>query len=181
LLRPGRLSSFLEFIDHLKPLKPSAQEEPSNQSVSESEIVPSNCSLEHICYQGEACVPINGQITSKYGFRTSPISGDKEFHNGIDIASDENVPIVCIDEGIVEKSEFDDISGNYLTVCHNNSFTSVYAHCNTLLANQGDKVSKGQTIATVGNTGNSTGPHLHFGLKKDGIYINPSATFPEYS
>lgn len=175
------LSYFLEFIDNLKPIKPSNQEESSDENVSESEIVPSNCSLEYICYQGEACAPLEGQITSKYGFRSSPTSGETEFHNGIDIAADENVPIVCIDDGTVEKSEFDDISGNYLTISHNNGFSSVYAHCNKLLVNQGEMVSKGQTIATVGSTGNSTGPHLHFGLKKDGIYIDPLATFSEYA
>lgn len=175
------LSSFLEFIDNLKPIQPSNPEESSDQSISESEIVPSNCSLEYICYQGEACLPLEGQITSKYGVRSSPTSGEMEFHNGIDIAADEKVPIVCIDDGTVEKSEFDDISGNYLTISHNNGFSSVYAHCNELLVNQGEIVAKGQTIATVGSTGNSTGPHLHFGLKKDDIYINPSATFSEYT
>lgn len=175
------ISSFLEFIDNLKPIKPSNQEESYDENVSESEIVPSNCSLEYISYQGEACLPIDGQITSKYGFRTSPTSGEMEFHNGIDIAADENAPIVCIDDGTVEKSEFDDISGNYLTISHNNGFSSVYAHCSELLVNQGESVYKGQTIATVGSTGNSTGFHLHFGLKKDGIYIDPSATFSEYA
>lgn len=178
-------SKISEFFGNLKPLKAQNQEETSGTSEAAQEdpngaAVPSNCSLEEVVYDGDATLPLEGTVTSGYGFRESPVSGELEFHNGVDIAAVEGTPIVSMDDGTVEKAEFDESYGNYLLISNANGFSSVYAHCCELLVSQGEQVDKGQTIATVGSTGSATGSHLHFGMKKDGMYINPAGTFSEY-
>lgn len=175
-----------EFFGNLKPLNTQSQERTSAETSEDAHndvnnaTVPSNCSLEEIVYERDATLPLEGTVTSGYGFRESPVSDELEFHNGVDVAAVEGAPIVSMDDGTVEKAEFDESYGNYLLISNANGFSSVYAHCCELLIDSGEMVNKGQIIATVGSTGSATGSHLHFGIKKDGMYINPAGTFSEY-
>ncbi len=118
-------------------------------------------------------VPIKGPITSPFGERIHPIKGSKSFHSGIDIGASLGTPIRASRDGTVK---FAGSSGWYgLTVIldHGNGFTTTYAHCLSFDVSQGQKVRKGQTIARVGSTGVSTGPHLHFEIRMNGKAANP--------
>ena len=117
---------------------------------------------------------MKGWVTSKYGYRISPFSNEKEFHNGIDIAAPEGEPIHAADSGTVVKVEFSaEGYGHYMILQHKNNFQTLYAKCEKILAEEGQAVKSGDIIATYGNSGRSTGPHLHFALRKDGEPIDP--------
>jgi len=118
--------------------------------------------------------PMKGWVTSKYGYRISPFSNEKEFHNGIDIAASNGEPIYAADSGIVKEVEFSpDGYGHYIILQHKNNFQTLYAKCEKILAKEGQVVKSGDIIATCGSSGISTGPHLHFELRKDGKPIDP--------
>lgn len=118
--------------------------------------------------------PVNGRIASKYGNRKDPITGENEFHNGIDIAASTGTIVKSPYNGTVKSIYSNSTGGNQLIVTHTNGFTTGYAHLSNYLVKQGETVKKGQPIALVGETGRVTGPHLHFTLKNpSGSYIDP--------
>ena len=117
-------------------------------------------------------IPLNGTITSEFGQRESTIGGMTTDHKGIDIAAESGTNIKSAMSGTVivagENSEY----GKFIKI-ENKSVMTVYAHCKELKVKVGDKIKLGQTIATVGSTGNSTGPHLHFEIRFENRFINP--------
>jgi len=115
----------------------------------------------------------NGKITSKFGYRISPITKKYSLHSGLDIASPENSEIYSVYDGVVLVADENDVRGKYIVIEHSDCIVTTYNHCNELLVESGDKVKKGDTIALVGSTGWSTGPHLHFEIKLNDKYINP--------
>lgn len=118
-------------------------------------------------------LPADGTLTSHFGSRLSPITGQPGFHYGLDIAANEGVKIGAFADGIVR--EIGESSyGNYVIVDHEDGFTTLYAHCSSISAGVGDKVKCGEEIARVGQTGNATGPHLHLELWKDGAALDPA-------
>lgn len=118
--------------------------------------------------------PVQGKITSPYGNRIHPISGVQKFHNGIDIGVSTGTPIIAPAPGTVTKKYTDSLGGNSLVIKHDNGFSTGYAHLSAWEVEIGDKVHQGQTIAKSGNTGNSTGPHLHLTMRdQNGGYVNP--------
>ena len=112
-------------------------------------------------------------ITSKFGYRISPITNKYSLHTGFDIAAPENTRIYSAYSGIVEKSEYHEINGNYIVIKHSDTLKTTYNHCNKLLVKEGETVRKGDVIALVGQTGYATGNHLHFEVLLNGKYINP--------
>ncbi|WP_461613530.1 M23 family metallopeptidase [Clostridium sp. Marseille-QA1073] len=112
-------------------------------------------------------VPANGVITSYFGERWGTI------HKGLDIAANENTPIKAAFNGKVTFSGVLNGYGNVIILSHDNDVETLYAHCNKLYANEGESISKGQHIADIGNTGNSTGPHLHFEIRVNGEAVDP--------
>lgn len=112
--------------------------------------------------------PARGRLTSPYGMRWG------KMHQGIDIANSIGTPITAADGGRVSFSGRNGAYGNLVIIDHENGYQTYYAHANKLLVKKGERVYKGQKIATVGNTGRSTGPHLHFEVRKNGKAINPS-------
>lgn len=114
-----------------------------------------------------------GNITSKFGYRVSPITNEYSLHSGLDIATRENTEIHSAYDGIVVKSEYHEINGNYIVIKHSDTLKTTYNHCNKLLIKEGEKVKKGDVIALVGATGYATGNHLHFEVLLNGKYINP--------
>ena len=116
--------------------------------------------------------PIEGIITSRFGTRTSEITNVSGFHTGTDIAAIKGTIVNASMEGIVDSVSMERNYGNHLKIRSNN-VTTLYAHCQEILVKEGQIVSQGQSIATVGSTGNSTGPHLHFEIRIDDRYVNP--------
>jgi murein DD-endopeptidase MepM/ murein hydrolase activator NlpD len=96
-------------------------------------------------------------------------------HPGIDIAASQGTPVRCALDGVVEAAGWDDIYGNLIEVKHNDSLSTVYGHNEKVLVKEGEYVTRGQVIATVGNTGRSTAPHLHFEVLENGKAVDPEA------
>ncbi len=148
--------------------------------VSETAVsTPTDATLQTVAYPEQLTPPIEGKLTSAYGFRAYPLNGEADFHKGIDIAADEGTKIKAAIGGTVETASYSDSYGNYLTIQNDHGFTTWYAHCKKLLVSEGDKVKQGKKIALVGSTGDSTGAHLHFAMQKDGIWVNPLDSFSE--
>ena len=118
--------------------------------------------------------PSSGRITSKFGARTSPTKGASSNHQGIDIGAPTGNNIVAAAGGTVVVSTYSYSAGNYVMLNHGGGVYTVYMHASKLLCKVGDTVKQGQVIAKVGSTGYSTGPHLHFGIRVNGTYVNPS-------
>ncbi|MBQ7102558.1 MAG: peptidoglycan DD-metalloendopeptidase family protein [Anaerotignum sp.] len=118
-------------------------------------------------------VPASSRISSEYGYRTSPISGKKEFHNGLDIPAPYGSAIVATEAGTVTYSGWMNGYGYTIIIDHGSGITSLYGHNSSLVVKKGAKVSKGQTIAKCGSTGWSTGNHCHFTISKGGSAVNP--------
>lgn len=110
------------------------------------------------------CKPVsNGVITSEFGERTDPFNSNScNVHYGIDIGAEKGSEIYAAFSGVIEVAENNDSYGNYILIDHGEDVKTLYAHCNQLLKSEGDKVAKGEKIALVGCTGQSTGDHLHF-------------------
>ncbi len=118
--------------------------------------------------------PSSGRITSGFGGRSSPTAGASSNHQGIDIGAPTGTDIVAAAAGEVVVSTYSYSAGNYVMVSHGGGVYTVYMHASKLLVSAGDSVKQGQVIAKVGSTGYSTGPHLHFGVRVNGTYVNPS-------
>lgn len=117
--------------------------------------------------------PSSGRITSAFGGRSSPTEGASSNHQGVDIGAASGTDIVAAASGTVVISTYSYSAGNYIMINHGGGVYTVYMHCSSLLASEGQQVVQGQTIAKVGSTGYSTGPHLHFGIRAGGSYVNP--------
>lgn len=118
--------------------------------------------------------PASSRITSEFGSRTSPTAGASSNHQGIDIGAASGSGILAAASGTVVIATYSYSAGNYIMINHGGGVYTVYMHCSQLLASEGQDVIQGQTIAKVGSTGYSTGPHLHFGIRANGQYVNPS-------
>ena len=114
-----------------------------------------------------------GWMSSAYGYRTDPFSGKRAWHAGVDFAGKEDSDIIAVASGVVTYSGDRYGYGNLVEVNHGGGFTTRYAHCKELKAKVGDIVDKGQVLASMGSTGRSTGPHVHYEVRKNGKVINP--------
>jgi murein DD-endopeptidase MepM/ murein hydrolase activator NlpD len=117
--------------------------------------------------------PTNGWISSDFGYRISPFTGRREFHNGLDIATKEGTPIIAPGDGVVTFADKKWLMGNMLTIDHGHGMITQYGHIKELIAKKGDRVKRGEVIALVGNTGRSTGPHVHYIVRLNGVPVNP--------
>ncbi|MBQ8504034.1 MAG: M23 family metallopeptidase [Clostridia bacterium] len=115
----------------------------------------------------------NGRYTSYFGYRTNPITGEWSFHTGLDIAAAQGTKIRSALSGTVTTVGEDSRAGKYIIVTHSQGFQTFYCHCSEILAEEGMNLNKGETVALVGSTGWSTGPHLHFEVRRNGIRLNP--------
>ena len=115
-----------------------------------------------------------GYVTSGYGSRTDPFSGKKKSHRGVDFAGKTGTDVIAVAAGVVIKSERNRGYGNVLELRHPDGYITRYAHNKQNLVKEGELVEKGQTIALLGSTGRSSGPHVHFEVKKNGNVVNPS-------
>lgn len=117
--------------------------------------------------------PASRRITSPFGYRIHPTLGYNKLHNGTDIGAPTGTQIVAAGSGTVIAAAYNSSMGNYVMIDHGSGIVTIYMHCSALATSSGSNVSAGQTIAYVGSTGRSTGPHLHFGMMINGSYVNP--------
>jgi len=117
--------------------------------------------------------PTRGWLSSPFGYRISPFTGEKEFHKAIDIATRMGAPIVAVANGVVSEVDRDIGLGKVLTVKHGYGLVTRYAHLEKALVKKGQFIKRGETIALVGNSGRSTGPHLHYEVHLNGVPVNP--------
>lgn len=121
-----------------------------------------------VATSGFACV------TDPYGYRTNPITGNYQLHNGIDLAANRGTPIYAAKTGTVSTAASGYGWGNYVVINHGDGYSTLYAHQDYYIVSEGDTVTQGQVIGYVGSTGNSTGPHLHFTIYYNGSTVNPA-------
>lgn len=117
--------------------------------------------------------PLQGEITSCFGYRTHPLQQTERFHYGLDIAAETGTVIGAFADGTVTAVGESSDLGKYVELQHAGGFSTLYAHCSTVTASSGQTVQMGDPIAEVGQTGETTGPHLHFELHRDAIALNP--------
>jgi hypothetical protein len=117
--------------------------------------------------------PARGIYTSVFGRRKSPFTGLNEFHKGLDIASAEGTPVLATADGTVTYTDVKGNYGNMLVIDHGHGMVTRYAHLKEFLKAPGEKVKRGEKIALMGNTGRSTGPHVHYEVRFNGVPVDP--------
>jgi murein DD-endopeptidase MepM/ murein hydrolase activator NlpD len=118
--------------------------------------------------------PIRGaRLSSPFGWRDDPFSGVRRHHAAVDLSAPQGTQVKAAMEGKVSAQSYDRTYGNYIILSHPGGFQSMYAHLNTVLVKKGEQVAQGAQIGTVGSTGYSTGPHLHFAIFKNSRAVNP--------
>ncbi|MBQ7861329.1 MAG: M23 family metallopeptidase [Clostridia bacterium] len=140
-----------------------------------SKVSPRSLAVKKTKTQEQAMIsPVEeGRYTSYFGERTDPISEGYDYHKGLDIGADEGDRIRAVYDGTVTSVGEDSRSGNYIFLEHKNGYVTFYCHCSEIIAQEGAVIRQGETIALVGSTGYSTGPHLHFEVRKNGESIDP--------
>lgn len=126
-------------------------------------------------------MPAHGAITSPFGYRTHPITGDRKFHSGVDIGVDYGDPIRASNYGLVIHSGWYSGFGNTVILSHGEGLYTLYAHNSEVKVHEGDRVEQGQLIALGGSSGFSTGPHCHFSMWVNGELVNPLDYMSDYT
>ena len=116
---------------------------------------------------------VYSSISDVFGTRIHPVTQEEKLHSGIDFAAEKGTPVTAAADGTVAGTGFDAEWGNYVILQHSNGDFTYYACLDEISSEQGNTVERGQRIATVGSTGISTGPHLHFAISRDGAYVDP--------
>ena len=117
--------------------------------------------------------PTKGWISSRFGYRISPFTNEREFHRGLDVSNRMNTQIIAPGDGVISLIGEDYGYGKILHVDHGYGMKTIYAHLSSILVKKGQYVKRGQKIALVGNSGRSTGPHLHYEVHLNGVPVNP--------
>ena len=117
--------------------------------------------------------PCDGWVSSRFGYRVSPFTGRREFHGAFDIANREGTPIVAPANGVVSYAGKKRLLGNYIVIDHGYGLVTAYGNLAKMNIKRGEKVKRGEIIGQMGNTGRSTGPHLHYIVKLNGVPVNP--------
>ncbi len=168
---PSRNLSVREFTDMLDSLGRSIGTRADQLSVLEALLVHDSANRKFL----PSLYPIvDGLYSSNFGYRIDPFSGQRSMHEGIDFQADSGTGIVAAASGKVIFADRHPQYGKMIEVDHGNGLVSRYAHASTLEVKDGDLVVRGQRIATVGSTGRSTGPHLHFEVRLNGVPQNPA-------
>ncbi|MCK5071471.1 MAG: M23 family metallopeptidase [Desulfocapsa sp.] len=117
--------------------------------------------------------PVPGLVTSRFGHRTDPLNGKKGYHSGVDMRGRYGQKIVATADGVVTKSFVNGSYGKYVEINHGNGYTTKFAHMKKILVKRGERIKRGQSIGTVGSSGRSTGPHLHYEVCLNEKPLNP--------
>lgn len=122
----------------------------------------------------KACMPVNGRISSPFGRREDPFTGEPSLHSGLDIAAAQGTPIAAAFYGTVTKVGEDSIAGKYIRLTHAGGLETFYCHCSEIVAPLNAVIRQGETVALVGETGMATGPHVHFEVRINGLKYDPA-------
>ncbi len=142
------------------------------------DVAASGSSFDDFSTELQITLPVNNYyISSDYGWRTDPYTNEWSFHNGIDLASPQGEPVYSFMAGVVEKNVYSTSYGNYLQLRHEDGSVTLYAHLQYAFVREGEIVEAGAKIGTVGNTGRSTGAHLHFETIVDNTRLDPTIFF----
>jgi murein DD-endopeptidase MepM/ murein hydrolase activator NlpD len=117
--------------------------------------------------------PAVGWVSSEFGYRVSPFTGRRELHKGVDIANRQGTPIIAPADGLITFADNKWLIGNMVTIEHGFGMVTNYGHLHKLLKKKGDRVKRGELIALMGSTGRSTGPHVHYEVRLNGVPVNP--------
>ncbi len=117
--------------------------------------------------------PVDGWITSKFGYRKSPFTGRKEFHSGLDISNKSGTKIIATANGRISYAARKMYIGNLVVIDHGHGRVTRFGHLKKILVKPGQKIKRGDVIALLGNTGRSTGPHVHYEVRINGTPVNP--------
>ncbi len=117
--------------------------------------------------------PVKGWLTSSFGMRKSPFTGKRKMHEGYDIAARTGTPIIATADGVVSKAETVPGYGKLVVIEHGYGYRTYYGHNSKLFVRAGQRVTRGQKVAAVGNTGRSTGAHVHYEIRRNGVPVNP--------
>lgn len=142
-------------------------------SSAESLAAPEGSVLSPVLISAKLKSPVTGIITSGFGYRLHPVTGEPDFHTGMDIAADEGTAVLAALPGLISQVGKSDIYGNYIIIRHSDKLETFYAHCSEIIAGEGMLVRQGERIAKVGQTGVTTGPHLHFSVVAEGLNTDP--------
>lgn len=168
---PARSLSLEEFTAMLDQLALHVEARSDHLAVLEALLVADSANRPFL----PTLLPIvNGWFSSNFGFRIDPFSGMRAMHDGIDFPAEHGTSIVAAASGKVVFADWHAHYGKMVEIDHGNGLVSRYAHASQLVAKVGDLVLRGQRVATVGSTGRSTGPHLHFEVRLNGIPQNPA-------
>ena len=160
-----------EFAALLDDLKRKVDQRTDQLSVLDALLIQNSASLKFL----PSLPPIvDGWYSSNFGYRIDPFTGQQSYHEGIDFPAEVGTPIVAAASGKVILAETQREYGKMIELDHGNGLVSRYAHASTLNVHEGDLVVRGQRIAAVGSTGRSTGPHLHFEVRLNGVPQNPA-------
>ena len=143
-----------------QPVKPRCS--PVNSSIPENQIMPFGMPLLG-----------NPRITSRFGSRIHPVTGQPSTHKGVDFSASIGTSVFSPASGIVSSVWTDSSCGNGLKIKHSNKYETVYCHLSKVTVRKGERVEAGCKVAETGNSGRTTGPHLHYGIKEDGDYVDP--------
>lgn len=185
--------SHLQESGHLPATETTTQEVPPSGNVTtwrptvtyEPSVSGQEDAVAHVNHGGASTVqtgqsvpvgwPIESKvpITSPYGERIHPVTKKRQVHRGVDLATPVGTSVISPANGYVLKLRTDSICGKGLEIRHSDGFDTVYCHLSQFLVREGERVSQGAVVAKTGNTGRSTGPHLHYAVKYNGEYINP--------
>lgn len=180
MLRRLGITAPLEAADGGEQTEQETQTDPAALSAPEipeytGPALPEGATMEYVDLGlTNTVTPVMGTLTSPYGYRDHPVSGEYLFHSGTDLAADIGTPVAAFADGTVDFIGESETYGLYIQLDHGNGVKTFYCHCSALYAQKGESVSAGQTIAAVGDTGNATGPHLHLEVKQDGVLLNPA-------
>nr|WP_317411904.1 M23 family metallopeptidase [uncultured Solibaculum sp.] len=164
--------------DPSQPTGAGGEDLPVNLALSaeaSAKIAPEGASFAPYFLTGPFYSPLpSGIITSDFGYRNHPKSGQAGFHKGLDIAADQGTPIACVMPGTISQMGENETAGKFVLVDHPGGVQTFYGHCSEFVAQDGASVRAGETLALVGSTGDSTGPHIHLEIRINGVAHDPA-------
>ena len=168
---PTRAWTIEEFAREVQSLTRTIEERTDQLSVLEALLVQDSVNKKFL----PSYAPVDFvQFSSNFGYRIDPFTGTQSFHEGIDFHGDKGTSVLAAASGKVVAAEWHSQYGKMIEIDHGNGLTSRYAHASRLDVKEGDLVVRGQKIAEIGSTGRSTGPHLHFEVRLNGVPQNPA-------